>query len=69
MDIFSISKGLLYKTLFLASEEARNQTNVDPLFSRQKGAFYSFLGVYCREVNLYFIFPALYRPEDGRHTL
>ncbi len=38
-------------------------------FDVKKGAFYSFSGVYCREVGLYFIFMGLYRHEDGRRTL
>ncbi|MBC8603292.1 hypothetical protein H8784_16385 [Parabacteroides acidifaciens] len=66
---YRVSRGLLYKTLFLPSEEVRNQINVNPLFSRQKGAFSSFPEVFCREVNPHFIFAVLYRPEDGRHTL
>ncbi|RHO73635.1 hypothetical protein DW083_05625 [Parabacteroides sp. AF48-14] len=59
----------MYKTHFSASEEVRDTININPIFSRQKRAFSPFPGVYCREVNLYFIYPELYRPEDGRHTL
>ncbi|RDU48572.1 hypothetical protein DWU89_13590 [Parabacteroides acidifaciens] len=66
---FQYPKGLLYKTYFSVSKGIRNQINVNPLFRHQKGTFCSFPAISSREVNLYFIFPELHRPEDGRHTL
>ena len=57
----------MYKTHFTASKDDRKQTNVNPLFSRQKGAFSYDQAPYRHEEGLYRSDPELCCSEVGLH--
>ncbi|WP_233552332.1 hypothetical protein, partial [Parabacteroides sp. AF48-14] len=61
------AEGLLYKTCFLISKDTPDKINVNPLFSRQKGAFSYDLAPYCHEEGLYRSDPEHCCSEVGLH--